>query len=349
MARRMTIGFCLLLAALFIMAGCGVKTRPVESTKLAPRTISDLAAVVKANGVELSFSVPRSDNPRRRVEEIRIYYAYLPLTGDPACPPCAPRLRKYRSFDLTGSAAQLMKGGRFIYLDKHAPLGKEAIYRVLLIDASGRKSALSNQVRVPRVVPPEAPTGLEAETSDAMIKITWLGEIAEKGEKDGHAGYVVYRKGPGGDKQLNVRPLREPFLVDRTVQNGMEYTYRVAAVRRVNKALVQGKASREIKAAAKDAKPPAPPSDLLAMGLPDGIMLRFSPSKDQDTKGYLVYRAGKKDGDFGQLNQEPVIENLYRDTGANPKKVYFYRVAAVDEAGNISEMSETLEYKPQPE
>ena len=349
MARRMMIGFSLLLAVLFASAGCGVKTLPVESAKLAPRNVGDLAAVVKAQGVELSFSVPRSDNPRQRVEEVRLYYAYLPLTGDPACPPCAPRLRKYRSFDLTGTASQLMKGGRFIYLDTHAPLDKEAVYRVVLIDASDRKSGLSNQVRVPRVMPPDAPQGLQVESSDSMVKISWIGESAPKGELDGHAGYIVYRKGPDGDRQLNVRPLREPFLVDRTVQNGQDYTYRVAAVRRVNKALIQSKASPEIKATAKDSKAPAPPTDLLAMGLPDGIMLRFTPSKDRDTKGYLIFRADKKDGEFVKITDKEVIENLYRDTGAKPKKVYYYRVIAVDEAGNQSEMSETLEYKPQPE
>ena len=323
MARRMMIGFSLLLAAVFLTAGCGVKTMPVESTRLAPRNVGDLAAVVKAEGVELSFSVPRSDNPRQRVEEVRIYYAYLPLTGDPDCPPCAPKLRKYKEFDLAGTAAQLMKGGRFIYLDKNAPLEKEAVYRVLLIDASGRRSNLSNQIRVPRVMPPEAPAGLEIEASDSMIKISWLGESAAPGEKDGHAGYVVFRKGPDGDRQLNVRPLREPYLVDRTVQNGVDYSYRVAAVRRVNKSLIQGLTGKEIKATAKDTKAPAPPGDLMAMGLAEGIVLRFSPSKDRDTKGYLVYRAEKKDGEFVQITEEVVIENLYRDNGAKPKKVLF--------------------------
>ncbi len=346
MAGRLRLGGGLLLAALFLAAGCGVKSLPIPSVKVAPSQVGDVAAKSVAEGVEVTFSVPSSDKPDRRIEEVRLYYAYLPVTGDPDCPPCPPRLRQYRTFELTGDNSQLMEGGRFKYLDREVPFEQEAVYRVMLVDASDRKSPLSNQARVPRVRPLPAPAGLEAESDDSVVILTWDGVTAPLGEPDGFAGYVVFRKGPEGESQLNFQPLRDPQLVDRTVKNGEEYTYQVAAVRRIGRNLAVGDKGAPRTVVPHDQKPPEAPGELMAIPAEGAVLLRFAPSPDQDVKGYVILRGDRKEGPFARLNPELVVENTFEDRTANPKKGYFYRVKAVDLADNESPLSEVYEYKP---
>ncbi len=350
MAKRLRIAAVLLVISAAVLAvGCGVKAPPTPSSQLAPMAppMVDLKPV--ADGVQVSFNVPSAPTPARAVEEIRLYYGYLPLTGDPACPPCPPRLRKYHRFDLQAKTKgkgkpDPMEGGRFMYLDRGAPLNQEAVYQVMFIDASGRKSQLSALARLARLQPAAAPINLTAAPGDTSVTLAW-DEV--KLSADGKtltdmAGYIVMRKGPDGAKQLNERPLSKPALIDKTVVNGKEYSYRVHAVRGFKGQNLPGQGSAWIAATPRDQKPPAPPTDLAAASAADGIYLRFTPSTSGDTAGYHLYRKGKT-GPWVKINQELLVENVYVDKGVKPEQQYYYRIQAVDEAGNASDFSEVLD------
>ena len=346
------IGLCCLFVLALALGGvgCGVKSMPIPSTEAAPQRVRDLRAQPTPDGVEVSFSVPREEKPSRRVVQVRLYYGTMPLTGDPDCPPCPPRLRRYKAFDLTGPAARLMEGGVFRYLDDSVPLGRLALYQVVLVDARGRPSRPSPLVRAPWVAPAPPPTGLVAIPGDGKVSLAWDAEPPAKPTGDQvqvPAGYFVYRLDPdtpaGRYRQLNSRPLTRPSLVDKTVHNGKTYAYRVARVMRVVGIPVPGRPTAWIKVVPQDQTAPRPPSDLNAASEKDGIYLRFTPSPDQDTKGYLVYRQGPGDKDFVQLTPQPVSENTFVDRSAQPRQVYRYQVVAVDESGNTSPPSEVLE------
>lgn len=348
MARR--IGWCLLcLALLALAAACGVKSPPLPRSQAAPPPVRDLSAAARAQGIEISFSVPQAERPDRRVTQVRLLYAYLPFSGDPDCPPCAPRLRRYRLFHLAGRDAELMQGGRFRYLDRQAPLGKEGFYQVILIDAAGRMSRRSNLARAPRVLPPPAPTGLKAQAGDGVVHLSWSGSrlMPCPPHADCPAGWIVYRKGPLGEtdqpRPLNTQPLTTPTLADKSVTNGKTYAYAVAAVRQVKGVQVQGRPGTWVQATPRDQTPPSAPTDLAGAGVEQGILLRFTPSPQQDTAGYLVYRRVKGQKDWQLLTPQPVVENTFLDREVKPRVVYEYRVQAVDEAGNRSPFSETLE------
>lgn len=168
-------------------------------------------------------------------------------------------------------------------------------------------------------------------------------------EKDGLAGWFVFRK-DGGDeeekgKQLNFSPLTKPRLVDRTVENGKTYYYRVASVERIKKRLVEGELTEWREAKPYDSTAPKPPSDLMGVSQPEGIYLRFTPSPDQDTAGYYIYRSQDRPGEWVLLNDVPSRGNTYIDTSVKPQAVYFYQVKAVDESGNQSPVSEALKIR----
>ncbi|MCB2226543.1 MAG: hypothetical protein KQH53_07680 [Desulfarculaceae bacterium] len=350
MARRLSLAAILLIISAALLAGgCGVKAPPTPSSQLAPVAPGNIEVKPVAEGMQVSFSVPGAPTPARAVEEIRLYYGYLPLTGDPACPPCPPNLRKYHRFDLPAKPqkkgqASAQEGGRFVYLDRSAPVNQEALYQVVLIDAAGRASGRSPLVRMPRLLPAAAPASLSAAPGDGQVVLAW-DEV--KLSADGKtltdiAGYIVMRKGPDGTKQLNERPLTKPALTDKTVTNGAQYSYRVHAVRGYKDKNLPGVGSAWAQVKPTDKTPPAPPSDLAAASAKEGIYLRFTPSASADVAGYYVYRKGKT-GPWTKVNESLLVENVYVDKGVKPEKAYYYRITTVDEAGNESQFSEVLD------
>jgi fibronectin type 3 domain-containing protein len=245
-----------------------------------------------------------------------------------------------------------MEGGIFRWIDQNAPLGKEAVYRVILEDAAGRKSEPSNLARAPRVLLTKAPGGVEVRSGDSEVEISWQGPVidSEKLGKEGLSGYVVYRKGQedAEPRALNSRPLTEPSLLDKSVVNGETYYYSVASVSRVAGRQVLGNPGSSVKAMPQDLTAPEAPTDLMALNYDQGVLLRFSPNPEPDVSGYRIFRQDKKGDKWELLNKDLSSENTYLDTGAKAGKTYTYRVQCVDQAGNLSGYSEevSLTYRP---
>lgn len=349
MARRLTILTSLLMVIAFVAlaTGCGVKNPPVPSSQLAPPAATDLKAMPRVDGMLVSFNLPDAITPARAVDEVYLFYGYLPLTGDPVCPPCPPKLRKYHKFDMAKKGeteAQKMKGGSFKYLDKNAPRNKEAVYQVMLVDASGRKGPRSPFLRMPRLMGVAAPTGLKAEAGDSVVSLAWqeVTTLSNGQKATDMSGYIVFRKGPAGQKQLNARPLTKPMLVDRTVVNGKKYAYQVHAVRKFHDRNLPGAGSGWVVAKPKDMKAPGAPLDLAGASTSDGIYLRFTPSTDADTVGYNIFRK-QKGGKWVKINDALVTENVFIDKGLKNEVQYYYKVQAVDKTGNISGFSEVMD------
>ncbi|MCF8031536.1 MAG: hypothetical protein K9K66_01930 [Desulfarculaceae bacterium] len=355
MARRLSIAAVLLvISAALMAAGCGVKASPKPSSQLAPIAPGNVLVKPVPAGMEITFDVPSAPTPARAVEEIRIYYGYLPLTGDPACPPCPPHLRKFHRFTLSAKPAKQgqpssQDGGLFVYVDRSAPVDREALYQVMLIDASGRKSGLSALARMPRLLPAAPPARLTATPGDGEVVLAWdeVKLAADGRELDDITGYIVMRKGPEGAKQLNERPITEAGLIDKTVVNGKFYSYRVYAARGFGKMNLPGQGSAWAKVQPSDQMAPKPPTDLAAASSKDGVYLRFTPSASPDAAGYLVFRKGKQ-GSWAPVTEELLVENVFVDKKAKAGEAYYYRIQAVDESGNASEFSEELEIVHQP-
>jgi hypothetical protein len=207
----------------------------------------------------------------------------------------------------------------------------------------------SNLARTPRVQPAAAPAGLNAKPGDGVVELAWEGvevdatKLSEAKEIDMLAGYVLFRKAPEGEMQLNTSPLLTPAFKDSSVENGKSYAYQVAQVRKIKGRNVTGARSAWVKAAPKDQTAPGAPTGLAGAPAKDGLYLRFTPSPDQDTAGYLVYRKEKKGGDFKKMTPMPVKENTFIDVEVTPRAVYIYKVQSIDESGNLSEFSEEME------
>src|SRR5918998_405082 len=88
---------------------------------------------------------------------------------------------------------------------------------------------------------------------------------------------------------------------------------------------------------------PATPTGVTAVGTSASVVLEWSANAEPDLKGYNVYRSGSAGGAYVKLNESGVLTTTaYSDTSAPSGTVSYYRITAVDQAGNESAQSATV-------
>lgn len=221
----------------------------------------------------------------------------------------------------------------------------------------------------PDKVAPLAPGSAKAVPGDARATVSW----ARNAEAD-LAGYRVYRststpvKIDTAHRVSGSAPLTGNSFNSTGLRNGTKYWFAVTAVDRAGN---QSRASANVSAVPADKTPPRAPDllgadgygdiDLNDNGVPDAgddlgeNYLSWGPSWDDDYTttdafaGYHVYRATAPAGPWTRIrsaNAAVVQENAYADKDAPIGVTAYYRVTAVDTAGNesASAVTEAGEY-----
>lgn len=89
-----------------------------------------------------------------------------------------------------------------------------------------------------------------------------------------------------------------------------------------------------------DSTPPAAPTGLTAHSGFQKNIVSWTAGLEPDVAGHNVYRSTSFDGTFsGPINGASGGETSFSDTGYGPAGVYYYKVSAVDKAGNESAKS----------
>jgi fibronectin type 3 domain-containing protein len=86
----------------------------------------------------------------------------------------------------------------------------------------------------------------------------------------------------------------------------------------------------------QDRFPPPAPADLVALAEAGRVRLVWQASEADDLAGYLVYRRAGESGDWERLSAGPLEAAELIDTSVTAGRSYFYRVTAIDQAGNES-------------
>jgi hypothetical protein len=81
---------------------------------------------------------------------------------------------------------------------------------------------------------------------------------------------------------------------------------------------------------------PAAPTGLKIAPSSRGLALDWANSPEPDVTGYVVSRASSAGGSYTNVTASPMPASTYLDTGAAVDDESFYRVSAVDAAGNVS-------------
>ena len=103
----------------------------------------------------------------------------------------------------------------------------------------------------------------------------------------------------------------------------------------------------------EDTTPPSAPSALAGASEDGTVALEWSAPSDGDLDGYRVYRSTSSISDAGaatRVSGEGLVSGeSYSDDEASNGTTYYYRVAAVDEAGNESDLSGEIQKTPFPD
>jgi fibronectin type 3 domain-containing protein len=99
----------------------------------------------------------------------------------------------------------------------------------------------------------------------------------------------------------------------------------------------------------RDVFPPASPTNLeitiipVTGQAPAYIELAWAISLESDLAGYSVYRSDSADSPGERVSTEILPSPTFRDMSVVPGKRYFYRVSALDRAGNESPRSSAVQ------
>ena len=338
---------------------------------MIPQPVQDLEARQQGSAVVLSFTLPGQSTrqePLAGPPAIEIYRGAMELGGRPP-----ERVPTRLVYTIPGElASSYQEDGRIVFRDAIQPgevggaPGTGRIYAVRTRAERNRASAESNRVVVRTYAPPEAVANVRAAVVERGVTLEWAaGEPTGAATSSGPGEYRIYRAEitPGSAAAARVdaagatlvAPLRllgqvaESRYRDSDFEWGHAYLYVVRRVAQLGADSVESADSRPAVITPAEVSPPAAPQEVEAVVVPASpqeaayVSLSWAISAEAGVAGYAVYRSEPAEAPAVKLNGSLLGAPTYRDSSVAPGRRYFYRVAAVDGAGQESALSAAVE------
>ena len=229
----------------------------------------------------------------------------------------------YRSTSPGGEGSTPFKTGITTnsFVDTTTVNGTSYYYKISAVNSAG-ESTFSNEMSATPVLPkPSAPVLTNIITADSQLTLNWTAAANA-------TAYNIYRgTTPGGEGstpfQTGVKGLT---FTDTGLSNGTTYYYEITATN----AAGEGPASGELSAAPSLTKPAAPTIQSVAAG--DGYA--SLSWKDVVSAGsYNIYRGLTSGGEGSTPYKTGITADSFVDTAVADGTTYYYRVTAVNGAG----------------
>jgi hypothetical protein len=359
---------CVLTLAL--ASGCAAPGEPTARHPVTPVAIADLTGHQTGSAVVLTFTLPRKstdDAPLPESPTIEIYRV-------PLSPGAAPdRKTSWRLIYTVPSerVGSYLSGDRIEFRDPLTPadIGSagqhQLAYTVRTRSVKARASGDSNYFTVLISPPPDPPRDLRAAMTETAVVLSWVEPMAS-GNSPNTSSYRVYRAElePGQEAVKDVAEAKyksplalqgspsSPGFSDTQFDFGHTYLYLVRAVSQTLEepaGSVESADSMPAVVTPKDTFPPAAPVGLEATIIPATpeaparVELSWAISSEGDLAGYFVYRSDREDTPGERVSHETLPSPTFRDISVASGKRYFYRVSAVDRAGNESRLSPVVQ------
>jgi len=299
------VAFLILLLA----CGCGKVGDPRPPKIRVPATILDLQATQNQTDVILTWT-----NPSRYIDGSNatdLTKVHILQDGKPVA-----------SIDTTGPGKQ-----QSYSMPVGVALGTTPVYTVELETQRGKRSAASNEMRIPLVEVPGVISNLTGHMDQHRIRLDWGPPVSSPSL----AEIYLVRREDGAFPPVTVT---DTHFEDTNIEAGKTFVYVVTAARSGTPP-VSGRASPPVSVLAKDGTKPKVPSGLQPPTVSDSLaILRWDQNTEEDLAGYRVYRSDSPDSAGVQLESTQAI---FRDSGYRPNS--YYRISAIDEAGNESDKS----------
>jgi hypothetical protein len=364
-ATLLALGSCLL--ACVLAAGCAAPGEPTARHPVVPVVVTDLGARQYGNAFALTFTLPARSIDREALVEhptIEIYRAELP-PGAATDKKTAWRL----AFTIPSERVDAYLKGEHIEFrdpltaDDFARAADSSMaYKIRTRAAKARASEDSNVV-ISRIYPaPEAPRDIHVDVTESTVIVNWAEAAVPPGASS--RAYRVYRAviEPGQEKlpqdltqaklktQLELAgPSPSTEFRDSHFEFGTPYVYTVRSVAQFGADLVESADSAPVFVTPHDIFPPAAPANLeitivpATPQAPAYVELSWAINSEGDLAGYSVYRSDAEDAPSDRVSTEILPSPTFRDISVLPGRHYYYRVSALDRAGNESPKSSAVE------
>ncbi|WP_194420385.1 DUF7594 domain-containing protein [Microbacterium abyssi] len=253
------------------------------------------------------------------------------------------QVHRGQSADFSASeATKIADATGTTYTDESATAGPW-YYRVIAVDAAGNAGApsASAEVIIPDTTAPTAPAGLAAAAAGEDVQLSW----SASSDDVAVAGYEVHRSATAGfspSEDTRVGTATETSFTDSGLAPGTWHYLVIAVDAAGNASAASNEATVEVLDI--DDTAPSTPGDLATAVDATDVSLSWSAAGDDvGVTGYQVHRGSSADFPLtaGSL-LATVTETTYLD-GGRPAGNWFYRVTAVDAAGNVSVPSTAIE------
>jgi hypothetical protein len=364
-AAPLALSACILVCVL--ASGCAAPGEPTPRRPVVPVAVTDLGARQYGNAFDLTFTLPARSIDREALAEhptIEIYRAALPL-GAAADKKTAWRL----VYTIPSEQVDpYLKGEHVEFRD---PLtaddfaraaGSSIAYKVRTRASKARASEDSNVVTARVYAPPEAPRDIHVDVAESALIVSWTDAPVPPGASS--RAYRVCRGvvDSGQEKlppDLSQAKLKTPLELagsspstdfrDSHFEFGTQYVYTVRSVAQFGADFVESADSAPAIVTPRDTFPPAAPIGLeitivpATPQAPAYVELSWAISPEGDLAGYSVYRSEAEDAPGERVSAETLPSPTFRDISVVPGKRYYYRVSALDRAGNESPNSSAMQ------
>ncbi len=364
-AARLAFGFCV-LASVLVIVGCAAPGEPTTRHPVVPVAVSDLSARQFGNSFSLAFTLPTRSTDHEALAEhpvIEIYRAELPPGGIPV------KQTPWRlAYTIPSEQLdQYLVGQHFEFRDSltaedfsRVP-GTSAAYKVRARATRARASSDSNIVTARIYQAPDPPREVHLEITEPALIVHWAAVNPPTGTTS--VTYRVYRgvAEPGEtniSQDISKAKLKSPLeqegsssgaeFLDVHFEFGTPYVYTVRSVAQYGSDSVESADSVPTLVTPRDIFPPATPTGLeiavipASQQVPAFVELSWAISTEEDLAGYFVYRSDREDTPGDRINVDILPSPAFRDISVQPGKRYYYRVSALDRAGNESPMSSAV-------
>lgn len=357
--------FALCVFAHAVISGCAAPGDPNPRRPVVPIAVSDLAAHQYGNAVSLTFTLPSKSTARETLAEhptIDVYRVALM----PGAKPGKQTVWRLVYTIPSEQADAYLRGEKVEFQDPLAPSdiasSSSFAYKVRTSEERTHQSQDSNIVTTHIYPAPETPRDVRVAVTESALIVKWAETSAPPGAVS--RLYHVYRgelESPQEAVPENVAlaKLKTPLELvgispstefgDTHFEFGIPYLYTVRSVAQYGEDFAESADSAPAEVTPQDIFPPATPTGLEVAVIPATLQasayveLSWAISPETDLAGYFVYRSDEAEQAGQRMNSEILPSPAFRDNSVLPGRVYYYRVSAVDRAGNESPKSPAVQ------
>ncbi len=231
------------LLLIVMLAACG-KKGPVRP-KVAIQLTAPVEVTLQQQGnlFVLGWTIPTNNRNGSAADLTGFRIKRLVYDAAEDCPTCREPQMEVAELDIRYPAPGQRIGDRIYWRDLDIRPANGYRYAIVPITLGGIESPAAT-IHLAAQQPPPSPTALRVEAGDAQVTVQWTAPVLP--EETELVGYNLYRrqaKRPFPLVPVNIEPLQMTRLLDRGLDNGRAYEYRVSALIRIGEQLLESMAS----------------------------------------------------------------------------------------------------------